>query len=190
MLTASTITTGSQLRQFVLALLRERGLSQPVAWHKAPSLDVYLSSVWHVAQQYKDQPFQFYFIAEILEKAFDYPPMPYDWEAELQMPYQPVPDNLAPPRTPEHSAEIDSYSYFERVIKRQIGQLKRTFRLPKLPEFDGPVVLNGHKVYWMNLFVEPFLERGTTGLEEDHEEENDGSWSHLVSILRHGQNIE
>ena len=83
-----------------------------------------------------------------------------------------------------------TYAYFERVIKRQISELKRIFRLPKLPEHDAPSMLDGHRVYWLNLFVEPFLERGTTGLEEELEPEQEATWRYFVSLLRDGQHVD
>lgn len=190
MLSALTVTTGARLRQFVLELLRERGLHEPATWKQGPTLDTYLSSLWHVSQGYKERPLQFYFIAEMLEKAFDYPPMPYNWEPKLQQPYQLIPDNVFPYKTPEYYAEGSTYAYFERVIKRQISELKRVFRLPKLPEYDEPIVLDGHRVYWLNLFVEPFLERGTSGLEDEVETEAETTWGYLVGILRDGQHVE
>ena len=184
-----TVTSGARLRQFVLDLLRAHGSHQPATARQSSALAAYLSSLWHVAQQYRDRPFAFYFIAEMLEKAFDYPPMPYEWEPELRQPYRPMSDHLAPYQTPEYYAEFSTYAYFERVIKRQIHQLQRIFRLPSLPEFER-VVLDGHEVYWANLFVESFLERGTTGLEEDVELEQDATWGYLAGILQHGQYTE
>ena len=97
---AQLVTTGARLRQFVLDLLRARGLTEPATWRQGPTLDAYLSSLWHVAHSYQDRPFAFCFIAELLEKAFDYPPMAYDWEPELRHPYRPTPDHVAPYQTP------------------------------------------------------------------------------------------
>jgi hypothetical protein len=188
---ASTITTGAHLRQFILDALCVRGLHQPANWPQGPALDAYLSSLWHAAQAYRNRPFQFYFMAEMLEKAFDFPLMPYDWEPELQQPYRPVPDHIAPYQTPEYFAEMQSYAYFERVVKRQIGQVKRIFRLPELPPYgDEWAVLDGHRAYWANIFVEPFLERGTVSLEEAFEVEQDVTWGYLTGILQHGQYTE
>jgi hypothetical protein len=187
---AHVVTTGARLRQFVLDLLRVRGLTQPATGRQGPALDAYLSSLWHVAHSYQDRPFEFYFMAELLEKAFDYPPMPYDWEPELRQPYRPTPDHLAPCQTPAHAAEGDTYAYFEQVVKRQIGELKRIFRLPNLPEHDAPSVLDGQRVYWLNLFVEPFLERATTGLEEALEPEQEATWGYFASLLKDGQHVD
>ena len=83
-----------------------------------------------------------------------------------------------------------TYAYFERVIKRRISELKRIFRLPNLPADDEPSVLDGQRVYWLNLFVAPFLERGTSGLEEALETEREATWGYVVSLLKEGQHVD
>jgi hypothetical protein len=51
-------------------------------------------------------------------------------------------------------------------------------------------VLDGQRVYWLNLFVEPFLERATTGLEEALEPEQEATWGYFASLLKDGQYVD
>ena len=187
-LSSQQVTTGAQLRQFVLDLLRARGLHQPGSFTKFP-LDDYLGSLWQAAQSYRDRPFRYYFIAELLALAFDTPPMPHDWEAELQSPYRPVLDHLAPYGTPEYYAEGPTYELFERRVKRQILELKHLKRQPlRAPLHD--VFIDGVKVYWENTDVENFLERATINLEEQSEAETETTWGYLSALLSDGQYTE
>jgi hypothetical protein len=177
----SHVRTGGQLRRFVLELLREH--------RPAPPLDVYLASLWQAAQAYRTRPFEFRFVAELLQAAFDTPPMPYDWDAALAQPYQLRTDHLAPANTPEYRAELDTYDYFERLIKRQITDLKRIQLQPPVG-YASSITIDGQRVYWENTDVDGFLERGTTLLEESEELEDDATWRALSRILKDGQYTE
>lgn len=106
--------------------------------------------------------------------------MRYDWAPALQQPYQPVSDYLFAYQSPEYYAESDTYAFFERRIKRQILELKHLKLRQSIP----------YSSRWENLAVDDFLERGTTGLEEEMEVETGASWGYLAGILAHGQYIE
>lgn len=178
MLFAYQCTTGARLRQFVLALLQQPSLLAP-AGHQV-ALDDYLSSLWHAATAYRGQPFKFVFIAELLQKAFVTAPMPYDWTPALRQPYKPVSDYVAPYQSPEYYAESTTYAFFERRIKRQILELKHLRLQQPIP----------YSSRWENLTVEAFLERGTSNLEEETDEETEATWGYLAGILADGQYVE
>lgn len=179
---ASHVRTGAQLRRFVLELLRER--------RPHPPLDHYLASLWRAAQDYCARPFTFQSVAELLQAAFDAPPMSHDWDAALAQPYRWRPDHLAPPNTPEYYAEASTYELFERTVVRQIEELKRLQRQPPMLNPLDFQYIEGARVWWENTDVEGFLERATATLEESEEEETDTNWGWLTGILRDGQYTE
>ncbi len=137
------LRSGADFRKFVMQLLEQKGYPNDI---KKPALDEYLSSLWHLARQYKDQEqLSFGLIAHLLEQAFDYPPMPYDWQAELKKPYEDKPYSLFPEGTLEHRQELMTFERFERQIQDQINifkRLKKKLPLPKGLTYENPSIVH------------------------------------------------
>lgn len=167
------IRSSAGLNLFVTNLIDGDKYSKKV---RKTSLDDYLSSLWHMALHYNAAPRLTYdLIADLLVKALEYPPIPYDWTPSLQKEYMYQWETLSAANTPEYFAEIKTYAFFERRIKRQIIDLKRMNRGLPLPPF----------VRWENQTVEGFLERGT--YSEDEEEDEILTWGDFSAILGQGQ---
>lgn len=174
----SNLRSGADFRWFVMQLLEQKGYPSDI---KKPALDDYLSSLWHLASQYKnEEKLSYGLLAHFLEKAFDYPPMPFDWEAELKKPYESKPYSTFPEKTPEFRRELVSFERFERQIQDQITIFKRIKN--KLPLPTGLV--------WENPSLDMFLERATVHLEEEEEIEENRDWFDLSSMLISGQWME
>ena len=140
------------------------------------SLANYLSALWHLTQPHKAEARLAYdLLADLLVRALDYVPMPYDWTPSLQKEYTYKWETLSAANTPEYFAEIKTYAFFERRVKRQIIDLKRLEQGLPLPSF----------VRWENKTVEGYLERGT--YSEDDEEDDILNWGDFSAILGQGQ---
>jgi hypothetical protein len=173
-----SLRSGADFRRFVLQLLEQKGYPNDI---KEPALDDYLSSLWHLASQHKhEEQLSYGLLAQLLEKAFDYPPTPYDWKAELKKPYASKPYSTFPENTPEFQRELVSFERFERQILDQINIFKRIKTASPLPV----------GLEWENPSLDMFLERATVHLEEEEETEDALDWSDLSSLLIRGQWME
>jgi hypothetical protein len=176
-----TARTGAEFYQLIEAILSHRSQQGPL-----PPLDTYLSALWHLASQYQHDPppvFSFGLLAEWFDRAFDTPPMPYDWAAVLKRPYVWSLDYESEANTEAYRAEIRTYAYFERVIKRQIEELKRGYaNVPWERQPTGPV-------RWENGSVETYLERAVSADEGwgEPEETPTSGWYSLAWYLGAGQ---
>lgn len=175
-----TAYTGNEFYQLV-----NRIVSRRAQQGKLPALANYLSSLWHLASQHKQGPvptFTYSRLTEWFDKAFDYPPMPFDWKSTLQKEYLIGVDYQSEVNTPAYRDEINTYAYFEKVIKRQIEELKRGYGQQPWDAPRGPVV-------WENSTVEGFLERAVSSDEDWYELEEDikPGWFRLVGYLHSGQ---
>ncbi len=177
-----TARTGQEFYDLVNKILVHRAEQE-----KLPKLDDYLGSLWHLASEYKDGPapqFTYSLLAEWFDRAFDYTPMPYDWKTVLKRPYVWGTDTMAEANTDAYRQEIQTYAYFERVIKRQIEEMKRGYANQPWDQ-----VQTG-SVRWENGNVDAFLERVVANHDADDEEEDMSDfygWYDLVGYLQAGQ---
>ncbi|WP_375446727.1 hypothetical protein [uncultured Fibrella sp.] len=176
-----TALTGNEFYKLVNQVIIRRGSTGEL-----PPLDQYLSSLWHLTSQYNDgilPRFTFSMVADWLDQAFDYPPMIYDWQADLKQPYVWSDNYETVAGTEARQHELRSYNYFERTIKRQISELKRGFA-------SHPEAVPSSQVVWQNGTVDGFLERAVCTYEgkDDVEDLDDFyGWYDLVSYLHAGQ---
>jgi len=170
-----SIPSSANLTALISELASEGAYAEKI--RKTP-LDNYLSALWHITQSQKEVPQLSYdLIADLLMRALDYSPMPYDWGPHLKREYAYQWETLSAPNTPEYFAEIKTHAFFERRIRRQITDLKRINHVLPLPSF----------VRWENKTVEGFLERGTYSEDEDEDKDETLNWGDFSSILGQGQ---
>lgn len=163
---------------------RQKIVSWEDKYKNQPALETYLSALWKLLNQKRNEGPSLSLFASILESSFESSPATFQQEWLIY-------------REPaeyeeEHYSEEESWNYLKKTLLFQIADLRGMKGKQLDNEFKEMGVISDTGHSWYNFMPTIYLECGTALLDDETEinETEEVSWLDLESILEMGRIYE